>query len=209
MSVQTGCVVQLCGTSGAGKTTAMREVIEAMHYEHVDRRILHKWVEKKTGFTKEKVYILGRYYTYAFGAPAFVVGKYDSAACGGVDTLSAPGIADTMYPALLEVAQEGWCVLMEGLIQLQPVRAEWLLHQGLELHALYLATPIEVCCERIQQRRLARGNERPLNLQNTEQKHKLQHRAKMRLENAGAHTQWVQDTAAPGEVLRILREHQS
>lgn len=171
--------IQILGTSGSGKTTAMRKVIAQLDPTQTRQHFFdYAWTDKEKGRARCKTFLLATQYpalstTYP-DRKVFVVGSYE-AVCGGMDSLSAPGMADTLYNELKLLANDDCCAvfLMEGLIQAQPNRAIDLVRSSggnHEVHAYKLNTPLDVCLARVEARRKARGDERPLNPQSTTSK---------------------------------------
>jgi len=95
--------------------------------------------------------------------PIYVLGKY-TAQCGGCDTMLAEEQIDLIH----KYAPLGH-VFYEGLLASEYYGA---LGKASEMYGdghifAFLYTPIEVCIERIQARRLKKGNTKPLNEENT------------------------------------------
>lgn len=206
-----GRFIQVHGTSGSGKTTLMRWVIE--HFQGVPggtslHEVYHKWTEKKTGKAKERSFLLGTGFIPVGEAPQwrphFICGSY-SAVCGGLDSLSAPGIADSFYPKLKGLADEGYDILMEGLIQMSTGRAIDLVQCGYDVDAIFLDTPLETCIERINQRRAAAGKGPLENLENTTIKFNDKPRIAAKLQAAGAIVNWLNSDAAYARIMEMLR----
>ena len=68
-----------------------------------------------------------------------------------------------------------------------------------------LDTPVEVCIERVKQRRLARGDERPFNPANTKAKHNQTMRAAKNLANLGYDVRAIDHTKAYDDVISIFK----
>lgn len=211
--------IQIHGTSGSGKTTIMRQIMAGLHRDG-EEKITHSWDEKKkgvlTGKVKEKTFTLAEVYSdaenlYRSDADAapeptiYVVGTYGSV-CGGMDTLSAPGIATPAFKRLAEIDKEdGVVVLMEGLMQMSVPRTIELVEAGHVVHALFLDTPLEECLRRVAKRRTDRGDDRELNPDNTVHKHKEKIRIAERLAEQGVKVEWVNSDTARHRVQEIIR----
>jgi hypothetical protein len=202
-----GHIIQIHGTSGSGKTTAMRNALAKLRRSNDKHLLGYSWTDKKTGKPKHKQHVLGEFYDevvhegMVLERYVFAVGDY-SATCGGVDSLSSPGIADTLYNAIDNLAKsyDRTKVCMEGLIQLQPGRSIWLAEQGHNVTALVLNTPLEQCIANIKKRRAAAGNDKPLDEENTRIKFEAKARLIERLRGGGVGvlemssdeaTQWI------------------
>ena len=178
-------IVNIRGTSGSGKTFATRRIIELAGKEKLDfvegrkRPIAHIFPEKL-------LVIIGSYQT----------------TCGGCDTISK---FDDCYEKIDSVASMGHNVLYEGLRQAADVkRINLLRNQGHEVVAITSTTPLEICLEAIRDRRLARGNEKPLNPKNTTSKFNGILRADKRLEEAGVVVHRLEREAAFEKLKELL-----
>ena len=145
------CIIKLHGTSGSGKTTVARGLMEGMVVEP----ILHPANRKHMAYKVNRPEMT---------TPLFILGPY-TAICGGLDSLS--NVED--HIALLQEYAEHGHVFYEGLLgseyygRIGAVSEQW----GDNHIFAFLDTPIETCIERIKARRLARGNIKPLNEANT------------------------------------------
>lgn len=125
-------IIQIRGTSGSGKSTAMRAVMA--HY---------KWTP---------VFVEGRkrpLYYFSEDRSLVVLGHYEID-CGGCDTIgSAPDVYNTIkelprFPASI--------ILSEGLLWGEDVK--WTLELAKEeiIHAFFLTTGLETCLEWVKKR---------------------------------------------------------
>jgi len=145
-------IIKLHGTSGSGKTTAVRELMDLassvmpIHY----------------GRKKPEAYRLDA----GVGTmPTYVLGSYDNT-CGGVDTIPST----TELIDLVGKYKNQGHLLFEGLLVST-------YHGGLGSYLdrmteipkvwAFMNTPIDECVERVRQRRLAAGNTKPFNEANT------------------------------------------
>lgn len=193
-------IIQIRGTSGSGKTTAMRAIMEAL--------------PKLTKNPIEPQYVEGRrnplYYTD--GGCVSILGSYEST-CGGVDTIHG---YEQLQKLVKERVEDGGHVLMEGLllsedskqtIQMSHIWREIGREEGFaELRVIYLTTPLETCLERIRGRREKKGNDKPLNVENTTRRVGVIERSRVRLEEAGILCRSASDNQTPRLVLNWLRE---
>lgn len=142
-------IVRLCGTSGSGKTTVARELMEA-----ADEVVPIGPVKRPEVYSVH----LG------LAAPLYIIGPY-TATCGGVDSLD--GWRQAM-DLVHRYADRGH-VFYESLLM-----STYYGEQGKETCRYgkrhiwaFMDTPIEVCIERIKMRRFERGTTKPLNEENT------------------------------------------
>ena len=149
-------IIKILGPSGAGKTSAVRELfVEA-----------DKW-EKAGGSPKKPDAYALRFAAYP-SKNVYVIGSYESN-CGGVDTIDSSqkvmDLVDT-YSAL------GDHVIFEGLLQstYYGKMGEWSQKYGQNFIYAWLNTPLEVCMARLQKRREENGTKRPLNIPQAEAK---------------------------------------
>lgn len=137
-------VIQLCGTSGAGKSTVVRRVLAT------------------PGVEREPVFAPGRTSPIGYrlrggglaGTP-FLVGAY-GAPTGGCDTVKDTPQA---FALVEEYFQQGVNVLFEGLFVMNHTRGPLLARSvGVSnFNLVRLTTPLDVCFKRIDERRAAIG----------------------------------------------------
>lgn len=159
-------IIQIRGTSGSGKSTVMREVMNRLR-----------------GFPLafKPVFVEGRKKPlYYFNGSVSVLGHYESP-CGGCDTIAGH---ETLYNLALERVKVGH-VLAEGLLLSEDVKWTSRLAAEEEVRIIFLSVPLETCLDRIRGRRAARGNDKPLNVGNTTRRVGVISRARERLEEAG------------------------
>ena len=144
-------IVKLHGTSGSGKTTVARGLMDL-------------------GYVKEIKNVKGKTEMYEVSGipgikkPILILGNYD-VVCGGLDGI--PDVND--HIRLLHSAASKGHVFYEGLLGSEyygRIGKESEQYAGDHVFA-FLDTPIETCIERVKQRRLDRGNTKPLNERNT------------------------------------------
>lgn len=150
-------IINIRGTHGSGKSTIVRTLLEQF--------------KATPEGTDEKGKILG----YKFRLPllykkrdCFVVGSYKNA-CGGCDGIQPYSL---IWPRVVEYAARGH-VLFEGALVSSSygnIGRDSAIY-GDQFVFAFLDTPIEVCLERIQKRREARGNTNPVDPRNTVSKY--------------------------------------
>lgn len=177
-------IIQLRGTSGSGKTTAMRAIMAGLG---VPRPLAVRVAGRRNPLW------------YQYGNVA-VIGSYEST-CGGCDTIHG-------YPLLIQTVRERlaerYHVLMEGLLLSEDVKQTLSLPHPL-LQIIFLATPLDTCLERVKARRAARGNDKPLNPHNTSNRVDTINRARAKLEDAGVYCRLASGDQAARMVLAWLR----
>ena len=147
-----GLVVNLRGTSGAGKTELVRRLMGLYGGAQVGAA---GTALTRHGRTRPIVWVLPH---PAGGRPLAVLGDYDrGAARGGCDTipLRDGGMAEAFRLAD-GLARDGHDVLLEGLALSADVRdTAALAAAGHRVHVLCLATPLEECVRNVVRRRRA------------------------------------------------------
>lgn len=146
--VNQGMIINIRGTSGSGKTTVVREVMSKLG------TMVPSYVEGR----RNPLYYTNQHYKVA------VLGSY-ATDCGGCDTING---YDILTPLAIRLAKEGYTVILEGLLIGHDVKQMLtMFNAGIKVRVIYLTTPIEECIKRVEQRRLKRGNTKPLNPKNT------------------------------------------
>lgn len=177
-------IIQIRGTSGSGKTWAMKETM----------RLLGEW---------EPVYRAGRkrplYYRLRSRPSVVVLGHYETD-CGGCDTI---GSARAVYELIGSLPGGVEHVLSEGLLLSEDVK--WSLRMP-DLRVLFLITPPGRCLAQVLTRREGAGNDRPLNSANTLNRVKTIERARVKLLGAGRYVRRGSAAQVAGFVLRWLGE---
>jgi predicted kinase len=165
-------IVNLRGTSGSGKSTAVRQFLERYETSEV------KGDDGKVIGYKIIVPHLAN--------PLYAIGRYETA-CGGMDTIKTQ---QECVDRVMNAYRAGGNVLCEGLMLTGVGDAGTFIRQvgGAVKQNLIIAnldTPVELCIERVKQRRLTAGNEKEFNPENTISKHKQMVSADRRLRAAG------------------------
>jgi hypothetical protein len=144
-------IIKLHGTSGSGKTTVARTLMSDSQVTP----ILNQTNRKHEAYHCSHILL---------EQPLYVLGPY-TATCGGLDSLND---VDEHMRLLSTYSQLGH-VFYEGLLGSEYYgRIGKLSEQWGDRHIFaFLDTPIDVCIDRIKARRLAAGNDKPLNETNT------------------------------------------
>lgn len=178
-------IIKLCGTSGSGKSTAMRRIMEGVG-------------------AMSPVFLPGRKRPHRYDSAGVVVvfGHYETD-CGGCDSLGSA-------PAIYQALNEHPCpvAITEGLLWSEDTK--WTLRlkeEGHEVRCVFLLTPAEECLRRIGLRRAGAGNDKPVNPDNTVNRIPVIERARRKLLAAGIICRRASSSQAPGIVLNWLKLH--
>lgn len=180
-------IIQIRGTSGSGKSTLARIILDSMspcmkHLVPGRRQPLFYTGIRAGG---RKVAVLGHYAT----------------ACGGVDTITDRG--ETFRLAEIH-ANDGFDVIMEGVILSDEVPRTVELARKFPLTVLHMDVPLEDCLAGIRKRREAKGNEKPLNPANTQKRIPAIARACARLSASGVQVRRVDRVSGPVALEELL-----
>lgn len=146
--VNKGLIINIRGTSGSGKTTVVRSVMDSLG------TMVPSYVENR----RNPLYYTNKPHRVA------VLGSY-ATDCGGCDTING---YDILTPLAIRLAKEQYVTILEGLLIGHDVKQMLKMQSaGIEVRVVYLTTSIEECLERVKQRRLKKGNTKPLNPKNT------------------------------------------
>jgi hypothetical protein len=151
----------------------------------------------------EPTYINGRRNPiYYVGSDVAVLGSY-SATCGGVDSIHGYDQLQLLVEGLVGT----YHVLMEGLLLSEDTKQTLKMSRlggGQSLKVIFLNTPLETCLQRVQGRRAAKGNDKPLNPKNTSNRVRTITRARAKLELEGIECFSLHPDQVPGVVLKWL-----
>jgi hypothetical protein len=168
-------ILKIHGTSGSGKTTAVRSLINKSILEPVE----YDWHYKNKG--KDTKATILEIMVPECSRRIFILGKYDNT-CGGVDTItdvnqvghmidflhSKEGDIHIVYEGLLTSTYYGWLG-----------KHSW--QYANEYIYAFLDTPEDLCVERVKARRVAAGNLKPFNPEPTREKYSVINRLKNKL----------------------------
>ncbi|MCK9569147.1 hypothetical protein M0R72_09410 [Candidatus Pacearchaeota archaeon] len=184
-------IIQIRGTSGSGKSTAMRKV---MH------QLSGKWCAVRIPGRQKPLY-------YHHDDIA-ILGHYDSP-CGGGDTI---GSARAIYDLIQELTTKPCflcqkrfhTILVEGLLLSEDVKWSSQLEN---LRVVFLVTPLDQCLEWISNRRKSVGNEKPLNPANTTNRVAVIERARQKLVQLGIHCCRASARQTPRLIQSWIKEY--
>lgn len=184
-------IIQLRGTSGSGKTTVVRKVME-LYAARANVKI--------PGRRRPLGYVL----THPHGGrPLAVLGHYETA-CGGCDTLPS---LDRIIELVRQSHAQGYDVLFEGLLISGETRRCIELHKdGLPYEVLALRTDLQTCIDSVNARRREKDPEREnVNPANTEAKYKTVQSSMRKLQEAGVMAEWFGREEAVRYIAHLLR----
>lgn len=187
-------IINLRGTGGAGKSHLVRRIMEL--YDKRDAKFI-EGRKRPIGYvcSRSKVDM------ETVGPPLYVPGHYETPT-GGCDTIQ---LIDDVYAFVNLAAKNGHDVLFEGIMIGDDVRRCVELHRDYKVMVIALNTPLEECLKGIQQRRDARGDDKPLNPKNTISRADRLKRSMMpRLKDAGVDTRWLSREEAFETVKKAL-----
>ena len=184
--------IKLHGTSGSGKSTLARDIM-------AQGRMWNCY-----GGHSRLVWEGHRVDVQDMKWPIFILGKYNSQ-CGGCDTLTAVEQIDLLH----KYAPFGH-VFYEGLLASEYYGK---LGEASEMYGdnhifAFLYTPIEVCIQRVKDRRLEKGNTKPLNESNTRGRIKKIERLQWRLEHEFYRVTRVLNWERPvQDIMELFRQY--
>jgi hypothetical protein len=150
-------IINIRGTHGSGKSTIMSTILKNYpnEPESVDKRGRPENYKVNIPFIDKPVYIIGSYEN----------------ACGGCDGIQP---YSEIWPRIVRLADLGHGhILFEGALVSSSYgnigKASEI--YGDDFVFAFMDTPVEECLRRIQARRLAKGNTKPLDPKNTVSKH--------------------------------------
>ena len=147
-------IINIRGTSGSGKTHTVRSFLEKHSPDLVIPGIDGRTAAHVVNYNM---------------VPVFILGSYGNK-CGGCDTIRTQ---DQVCSYVRHFSQFGH-VIFEGLLISHSFMRYYQLYKELhEEHGIpfvfaRMDTPLETCIERVKQRRMEKGNMKPLNTKNTE-----------------------------------------
>lgn len=183
-------IINIRGTSGAGKTHLVRRIMEL--YDN-------KVVFRETGEKRKQP--LGYILTSKGKKSVALIGHYESP-CGGCDTITE---MERIFNIVRKAHENGHHVIYEGLLISADIKRTAALHEeGLPLTVIALSTPLEECLASVNARRAARGKMEPVNPKNTESKHKGVQQSMRRFQERGVPSEWHDRDGAFARIEELL-----
>lgn len=164
-------VINIRGTSGSGKTTVVRNILNHGNWQ---------------SFKDEKTNKIRGYFSPDLHWA--IVGSYEND-CGGCDTIKHQVEVEDLVEKLLD---SQYNVVFEGLL-ISTISQRWIdfskrLSQKATIVFCYLTTPVEECVNRVKQRRWSKGNMKDFNETNTVERVKAIETTYQKLTAAGCYT---------------------
>jgi hypothetical protein len=183
-------ILNIRSTHGGGKSTAVVELMK-----------LHTTVTPLEVNAKGRPLIYQLTHKTLGSKPTYVIGAYETA-CGGADGIQP---YNRIWPLVEKYAKKGNVVFEGALVScsLGSIGEEMVARKRSCVVA-YLDTPLEVCIERIQKRRLKKGNTQPLNPKNTELKFKSIGNTRPRFEALGVRCVTIDYKKAARQLFEVL-----
>jgi len=182
-------IINIRGTSGSGKSTAIRNIVELCG--GTPTPMFSDNLKKPDG------------YSVSHGlTDIYVVGSYENV-CGGCDGIKTQ---DEVCRRVREYSRHGH-VLFEGLLLSTLYERYRQLALELDTHKFifaFLDTPLDVCLSRVASRRAEAGRTAELNPKNTTDKWHLMRRMQPKFHRAGLDSRWVGYEGAASTILGWL-----
>jgi hypothetical protein len=190
-------IVAIKGTNGSGKSSVVRALIS-----HLGKAATLTFNTKEAGYRCQ----------YG-GQPLFVLGKYKTAACGGLDSsFSYSGAADDLLLCIDKLAGQGH-VVCEGVIAITSYGfdrvtrfADKLKRKGHRMIFANMSTPADLCIERVKQRRMEAGNAKPFNPEKLLDKYESILKSQEKLRGAGYDARFLPHEEPLQTLLRWFEE---
>lgn len=196
-------IVNLRGTNGSGKSTAVRKFLASLPGSKGWR-----WEDSKATDHPHLVahHTEGRkqplYYTCEVGSFKFaLLGHYETP-CGGTDTLKS---YDEIVDLSKKLHKKGYHVLFEGVLISGDTKQMFRIHKAVkDIRVICLTTSLEQSIDNIMKRREKSGRRlgQPLNTKNTKSKHNLVIACRAKMEAAGIQCR----SASSDQTARILKK---
>lgn len=182
-------ILNIRSTHGGGKSTAVVKLMQA----HIVQPL---WPNPRT--TKPEAYALTGYKKDAL--PIFVIGPYE-AACGGVDAIQP---YNRIWPLVQKYAKRGHVVFEGALVSSCVGSLGAAMAKRKDCVVAYLDTPLQTCLDRIAKRRAKKGDTRPLNPTNTNNKFKSVAGTRAKFEALGVRCVTIKHKKAVDQLLELL-----
>ena len=192
-------IIAIKGTNGSGKSSVVRSLIA-----YLGKAATLRFNQRESGYRCR----------YGDGA-LFVLGKYKTA-CGGLDSsFSYKGAADDVMLCLDTLAAKGH-VVCEGLIAVSNygfARVTRFVDEqkakGNHVIFARLDTPVELCVQRVRERRRLAGNPKPFNPEHLLEKHEALLCIQEKLGQAGCDARILPHEEPLQTLLRWFEERKS
>lgn len=182
-------IINIRGTHGSGKSTIVKQILNN-----------HEWkaagVGKKDRPANYEVSIPG------LKKPLFVVGSYETS-CGGCDGIQP---YSDIWGRVDMFAQIGHVIFEGALVSSSYGNIGRASEKfGDDIVFCFMDTPVNECLRRIKQRRAERGNNKPLNPNNTVKKFRqVNNRSILQFQKAQRRIVWIDHTRAYEQVMEMI-----
>jgi hypothetical protein len=193
--MSSGVVIQVRGTHGSGKTSAVRAFMERYPHENL--------------YNADGKIVAVQVTVPEFRRPVYLIGKYDNA-CGGMDAIKTQEEAATR---VINAWRCGGHVLCEGVLSSGVSAAGTFPRMLIEavdpqkLKFRSMNTPLEVCIERVVQRRAGRGKDGPFDPRNVVAKYKQVLSAHKKYEDGGYDIAWLDYNDPFTQLYNLMAMH--
>lgn len=192
-------IIDIRGTHGSGKSTIAIRLIQKYKAQAIlaDNHLHHKPARPPRGGVQ-----LGQQFLMK-DRIVTILGKYDSQ-CGGCDGIPTQ---DEIVARMKMFAAVGDVILEGALVshtferwdqQARLVTTPW--------HFLFLDTPLDVCIARVEARRKAKGNDKPLDPKNIIKDWNRARQLHVKFKEAGHSVNWLPHEDPVPAVERLLRK---
>lgn len=185
-------IINIAGTSGAGKSHLVREFLKWAEDRGVVKSMYYGTAKQPTGYD---VILKKRARTL------HVVGPYEKADTAGCDILRN---VDEAYHLIQDAHDAGKDVLFEGLFMMNMTRGPQLVELYGDVVVLQLDVPLAVCLASINGRRERRGEGKLLNKDNTKGNFVRANNYSDKMRGAGALVWRVKRERALEQLLAVL-----
>ena len=187
-------IINIRGTSGSGKTYTVKSFME---FYGPDSVIM---LDEKR---------VAAHCVYYRMMPVYFIGSYRNV-CGGCDAIPTQDLACSLvrfFSQFGHVVFEG--LLMSHLYARYTALHKELVEAGEKFVIAYMDTPLDLCIERVKQRRLEKGNTKELDPQNTISHYNSTLKTWGKFEKDGVDLRWVKHKRNPvSQLAKMLDEEQ-
>jgi len=180
-------LLNIRGTNGSGKSVVVRRLMKHFGWKALRDKASKIWA-----------------YRLKHKPPLYVLGRYETP-CGGCDTIH---VFRDVYSLLAKLSEKG-SVIFEGLLPSSDVKQTLLFrgsHPGRHFLIGVLDTPVWRCINRVERRRTAKGNRKPLNPTNLISKDRGVKTSSETLKKAGFDVRVLPHKKAFKTALRWIQE---
>lgn len=181
-------IINIRGTHGSGKSTLAMQFLAGHDYEAQGEGKRPEGYATFLAMLSKPVYLVGPYHTQ----------------CGGCDAIQP---YDRIWPLVEKFAKKGHVIFEGALVSssVGNIGRAMAARRKKDCVVGFMDTPLEECIRRIQARRAAKGDTRPLNPHNTTVKYTAVERSRPKLEALGLRCVTIINGDIK-QVIKLLRE---